>query len=253
MRDTGRPGGERWQHAPKPNAGRPPLQIGDWGRLGNGDQRTAARMMADVAGCMPPKFILSTGDNFYKRAGAGWRAFAGSYGLSPHLACLRCVVARAAACQHASHARTQRRPEPTQRLTIMNTPFSDGLRSASDEQFQESFVNVYNAPSIKVGPPHTQALTRSPLAFVRAAALRRWPAAAFTLSRQAQLLQRSMQCLRLPCVQTPPRRTSPGTQSLETMVRGAAKPPGAPACRPMPAACGGAASASAGVCAHGAT
>ncbi|KAI8464666.1 MAG: Metallo-dependent phosphatase-like protein [Monoraphidium minutum] len=39
--------------------------IGDWGRLGNGDQRQAARMMADVAGCMRPDFILSTGDNFY--------------------------------------------------------------------------------------------------------------------------------------------------------------------------------------------
>jgi hypothetical protein len=51
----------RQTHAPKHN------QIGDWGRLGNGDQRTAAKMMADVAGCMPPAFILSTGDNFYDR------------------------------------------------------------------------------------------------------------------------------------------------------------------------------------------
>lgn len=43
--------------------------IGDWGRRGNGGQRAAARMMADVARCMAPDFILSTGDNFYDREG----------------------------------------------------------------------------------------------------------------------------------------------------------------------------------------
>eukprot|EP00877_Chromochloris_zofingiensis_P005478 jgi/Chrzof1/14931/Cz09g21070.t1 len=41
--------------------------IGDWGREGIADQKTAAQMMADVAGCMAPAFIISTGDNFYKR------------------------------------------------------------------------------------------------------------------------------------------------------------------------------------------
>lgn len=41
--------------------------IGDWGRQGNGNQRLVARMMADVAGCMAPDFIVSTGDNFYDR------------------------------------------------------------------------------------------------------------------------------------------------------------------------------------------
>lgn len=43
----------------------PALQIGDWGRQGNGDQKKAAQLMAAVGKCMPPKFIVSTGDNFY--------------------------------------------------------------------------------------------------------------------------------------------------------------------------------------------
>jgi hypothetical protein len=45
------------------------LQIGDWGREGNENQRRAAALMARVAACMPPKFVISTGDNFYPR---GW-------------------------------------------------------------------------------------------------------------------------------------------------------------------------------------
>eukprot|EP00878_Enallax_costatus_P022880 GHUV01024314.1.p1 GENE.GHUV01024314.1~~GHUV01024314.1.p1 ORF type:complete len:373 (+),score=81.50 GHUV01024314.1:129-1247(+) len=39
--------------------------IGDWGRQGNKNQRRAAKLMADIAECMPPSFVLSTGDNFY--------------------------------------------------------------------------------------------------------------------------------------------------------------------------------------------
>ena len=39
--------------------------VGDWGRAGNDNQRRTARLMADVAGCMPPAFVVSTGDNFY--------------------------------------------------------------------------------------------------------------------------------------------------------------------------------------------
>ncbi|GBF89772.1 hypothetical protein Rsub_02942 [Raphidocelis subcapitata] len=39
--------------------------IGDWGRQGNGNQLRAARMMADVAACAKPNFIISSGDNFY--------------------------------------------------------------------------------------------------------------------------------------------------------------------------------------------
>jgi hypothetical protein len=58
-------------------------QIGDWGRMGNGDQRRAARMMADAAACMPPAFILSTGDNFYDREpGGGGRGEGGPPGMS---------------------------------------------------------------------------------------------------------------------------------------------------------------------------
>jgi len=38
--------------------------IGDWGRA-NEPQRVAAQMMAQLAGCMKPEFIISTGDNFY--------------------------------------------------------------------------------------------------------------------------------------------------------------------------------------------
>eukprot|EP00879_Flechtneria_rotunda_P026546 GHRR01028314.1.p1 GENE.GHRR01028314.1~~GHRR01028314.1.p1 ORF type:complete len:327 (+),score=74.41 GHRR01028314.1:349-1329(+) len=39
--------------------------VGDWGRQGNANQQKAAQMMADVAECMQPAFIVSTGDNFY--------------------------------------------------------------------------------------------------------------------------------------------------------------------------------------------
>lgn len=42
-------------------------QIGDWGRQGVWEQRQVAKMMAQVADCMPPAFIISTGDNFYSR------------------------------------------------------------------------------------------------------------------------------------------------------------------------------------------
>jgi hypothetical protein len=42
------------------------VQVGDWGRMGNGNQRRTAQMMADVANCMPPAFVISTGDNFYE-------------------------------------------------------------------------------------------------------------------------------------------------------------------------------------------
>jgi hypothetical protein len=43
------------------------LQIGDWGRKGISQQKRVAKMMATVADCMPPAFIISTGDNFYSR------------------------------------------------------------------------------------------------------------------------------------------------------------------------------------------
>ncbi|KAG2492671.1 hypothetical protein HYH03_009086 [Edaphochlamys debaryana] len=39
--------------------------VGDWGRQGSDTQMKTARLMADVSGCMPPKFVISTGDNFY--------------------------------------------------------------------------------------------------------------------------------------------------------------------------------------------
>ncbi|GFR43119.1 hypothetical protein Agub_g4123 [Astrephomene gubernaculifera] len=39
--------------------------VGDWGRSGNANQRRVARLMGDVAECLPPEFIISTGDNFY--------------------------------------------------------------------------------------------------------------------------------------------------------------------------------------------
>jgi hypothetical protein len=43
------------------------MQIGDWGRQGISPQKKVAKMMANVADCMPPAFIISTGDNFYTR------------------------------------------------------------------------------------------------------------------------------------------------------------------------------------------
>ncbi|GLC46342.1 hypothetical protein PLESTB_001764800 [Pleodorina starrii] len=66
--------------------------IGDWGRGGNANQQATARLMADVSQCMPPKFIISTGDNFYP----------------------------------------------------------NGLSSATDPQFAQSFTNVYTAPGLQV-------------------------------------------------------------------------------------------------------
>ncbi len=42
-------------------------QIGDWGRQGVNAQKKVAKMMSTVADCMPPAFIISTGDNFYSR------------------------------------------------------------------------------------------------------------------------------------------------------------------------------------------
>lgn len=45
----------------------PFLQIGDWGRRGVREQRKVSNMMATIAACMPPAFIISTGDNFYSR------------------------------------------------------------------------------------------------------------------------------------------------------------------------------------------
>lgn len=50
---------------PAPPPAPPCSQIGDWGRQGNSHQLQTAHMMADVAGCMQPAFIISTGDNFY--------------------------------------------------------------------------------------------------------------------------------------------------------------------------------------------
>lgn len=39
--------------------------VGDWGRQNNEDQAKAAKLMGDVAECMGPLFVISTGDNFY--------------------------------------------------------------------------------------------------------------------------------------------------------------------------------------------
>lgn len=55
-------------------------QIGDWGRQGISEQKKVAKMMAAVADCMPPAFIISTGDNFYSReymTSGGQRSWSG--------------------------------------------------------------------------------------------------------------------------------------------------------------------------------
>ncbi len=41
------------------------MQVGDWGRQNNEDQARVAKLMGDVAECMGPLFVISTGDNFY--------------------------------------------------------------------------------------------------------------------------------------------------------------------------------------------
>jgi acid phosphatase len=40
--------------------------VGDWGRRGNGVQQATAAAMAAEARTAPPRFIVSTGDNFYE-------------------------------------------------------------------------------------------------------------------------------------------------------------------------------------------
>lgn len=40
--------------------------FGDWGRLGERDQVEVATQMAKAAGTVPPRFIISVGDNFYE-------------------------------------------------------------------------------------------------------------------------------------------------------------------------------------------
>lgn len=41
------------------------LQVGDWGRAGAAGQMEVARRMTQVADCLHPSFVVSTGDNFY--------------------------------------------------------------------------------------------------------------------------------------------------------------------------------------------
>jgi hypothetical protein len=41
------------------------LVLGDWGRQGNANQRRVSDAMADVASCLKPAYVVSTGDNFY--------------------------------------------------------------------------------------------------------------------------------------------------------------------------------------------
>lgn len=41
--------------------------IGDWGRKNSDSQRRVAKAMSDIASTKPPRFVISTGDNFYGR------------------------------------------------------------------------------------------------------------------------------------------------------------------------------------------
>jgi tartrate-resistant acid phosphatase type 5 len=41
------------------------LVLGDWGRQGNANQRRVSDAMADVSACLQPRYVVSTGDNWY--------------------------------------------------------------------------------------------------------------------------------------------------------------------------------------------
>jgi len=45
-----------------------PAQIGDWGRQGTLNQTEVGELMGELAVKRAPKFVISTGDNFYLRA-----------------------------------------------------------------------------------------------------------------------------------------------------------------------------------------
>jgi tartrate-resistant acid phosphatase type 5 len=47
------------------------LALGDWGREGNFHQRDVAQAMADTAGKLGARFVISTGDNFYEHGVTG--------------------------------------------------------------------------------------------------------------------------------------------------------------------------------------
>lgn len=105
------------------------LVVGDWGRQGNANQRAAAAAMANVAECLAPAFIISTGDNFYERA--------------CFFVCARVRVE----CWWVPFC-TAPHPHHLPHHPVPLLP-ADGLKSADDSNFHRSFVEVYSAPSLQ--------------------------------------------------------------------------------------------------------
>lgn len=65
-----------------------PLQIGDWGKHGNSNQRDTAKTMDAVAASgAKPAFIISTGDNFYR---CGWLCGCSCMGYNGQMPCMAC-------------------------------------------------------------------------------------------------------------------------------------------------------------------
>jgi hypothetical protein len=120
--------------------------VGDWGREGNANQRRAADLMARVAACMPPKFVISTGDNFYPREPPP--------GVMPGGRRLLGGPARGGCCwggwrpttenPSLRPARPERRPPPA------CLPAADGLSGPQDGAFRRSFTDVYSARELQV-------------------------------------------------------------------------------------------------------
>lgn len=57
-------------------------QIGDWGRKGNANQNRAAEMMGQVGSCMPPDFVISTGELVFSEVSIVMVSDLGNYILS---------------------------------------------------------------------------------------------------------------------------------------------------------------------------
>lgn len=153
------------------------MQIGDWGRQGSSQQKKVAKMMANVADCMPPAFIISTGDNFYSRECTasmshveGQRPIsAGSQTCAHTMLCTQsnCNLGRrGSSCRSSGGGGASLDPhfrQPVGNHTYTSTcvdlvhinmcalrGYADGLKSSSDWQIKKTFTDVYSYSQLQV-------------------------------------------------------------------------------------------------------
>lgn len=164
-----------------------PVQVGDWGRQNNEDQAKAAKLMGDVAECMGPLFVISTGDNFYPSEyaeGASRRdgvqvfvygsevrvlpidhfseypdGLAGMTRVAQH-GCTPCAsyffshLAAALQVHMVPGYAFFQSCSTVSQLSLLCWPLllalPGGLTSVDDVNFQQSFTNVYKAPGLQV-------------------------------------------------------------------------------------------------------